>query len=374
MVRVVETVPMEVEEVIQEVPMMDEEDDNNEKSQKMQMDKPAISKSWTEKSSHAPSYSGGKVTLCHTRGARHLYGYDDDAAKEENNNTLIPFLLAPCSGDLTVIDAIHGIKARTIREGCDVLAGGNSGEDEDDGDMGESVDSDAIVSYALAPNDCDLITASRNNILRHYDISGSPSHSYTGSDGRGPAKVRKVLGRSGHDLPINHVEFHRSGIFFATGSVDGNVKVWDLRGGYATHSFRFHAPGYSSVSSHRGGLRGSITCLQWCPDVTKLWLGVGRDDGSVRVHDLRISKEEEEETLVEMTDHVGPVTCMVWASSSGRSNEFDTFFTASRDEVVNTWSISEEERVKKTTKKKRRKKVSEGKNYSKVSTAWMYYY
>ena len=28
---------------------------------------------------------------------------------------LVPFFLAPCAGDLTLIDALHGIKARTIR-------------------------------------------------------------------------------------------------------------------------------------------------------------------------------------------------------------------------------------------------------------------
>jgi hypothetical protein len=60
-----------------------------------------------------------------------------------------------------VIDALHGIKARTIREGCPSLI-----DADDDGD--ESIDTDAIVAYALASNDCDLITSSRNNILRLY--------------------------------------------------------------------------------------------------------------------------------------------------------------------------------------------------------------
>lgn len=321
-----------------------------EDAAKMNENKPTLSKSWTEQSAHAPSYSGGKVTLCHTKGTRNLYGISEDASKEEI--ALAPFILAPCGGDLTLIDAIHGVKARTIREGC----AGSNREDQEDEDG--SIDTDAIVAYALAPNDYDLVTASRNNILRHYDISGSPSVSYSGTDGRGPAKVKKVLGRSGHELPVSCMEFHCSGIFFATGSVDGNVKVWDLRGGYATHSFRYHAPGYSTNMSGRGGLRGSVTCLNWCPDVTKLWLGVGRDDGSIRVHDLRI-KEEERDDLIEMTDHVGAVTCMVWGNSSNKSNDFDLFFTAGRDAVVNTWAIVEEERSQLGQKKKKKKQVGE---------------
>lgn len=368
MVMIVESFPVEDEEMLQE-----EEETNGVQENT----KPTLSKSWTEQSAHAPSYSGGKVTLCNTKGTRNLYGYEDDedgvkmegegsesesapgsGAGQNYNQT--PFLLAPCDGDLTLIDAIRGIKARTIRKGCAQVKG-LGGDDYDEEYEDESLDADAIVAYALAPNDSDLITAGRNNILRHYDISGSPSHSYSGADGRGPAKVRKVLGRSGHELPINCIEFHCSGIFFATGSVDGNAKVWDLRGGYATHSFRFHAPGYSSNMGGRGGLRGSITSINWCPDVTKLWLGVGRDDGSVRVHDLR--NKDEGDDIVEMTDHVGAVTCMVWASGNGRSNGFDTFFTAGRDAVVNTWNIAEEERdnVSRSKKKKKNEPSSEGK-------------
>jgi len=345
MVMITESFPVDEEDML-----LEEQEQEQEKDQK-QTDKPTLSKSWTEQSAHAPSYSGGKVTLCHTKGTRHLYGYDD-LTKEDNTAT--PFILAPCAGDLTLIDALHGIKARTIREGCARVT--NEDEDED-----ESIDNDAIVTYALSSNDCDLITASRNNILRHYDISGSPSHSYSGGDGRGGAKVRKVLGRSGHDLPITCIEFHCSGSFFATGSVDGNVKVWDIRKAYVTHSFRFNAPGYTATGN--GGLRGSVTCLNWCPDNTKLWLGVGRDDGSVRVHDLKI--KEEEENIVEMTDHVGAVTCMMWASGNGKPKDFDTFFTAGRDSVVNTWAISEEERSKSTQAKKKKKgSSSEGKQAS----------
>mmetsp|Transcript_8312 Transcript_8312/g.15661 ORF Transcript_8312/g.15661 Transcript_8312/m.15661 type:complete len:1054 (+) Transcript_8312:36-3197(+) len=339
MASIVEAYPLDDEEI-----EMDKAQQNDDTVN----EKPTLSKSWTEQSAHAPSYSGGKVTLCHTKGTRNLYGISEDISNDEIS--LTPFILAPCGGDLTLIDAIHGVKARTIREGC-----ARSSRDEEE-DEDESIDTDAIVAYALAPNDYDLVTASRNNILRHYDISGSPSVSYSGTDGRGPAKVKKVLGRSGHDLPVACMEFHCSGIFFATGSVDGNVKVWDLRGGYATHSFRYHAPGYSTNMSGRGGLRGSVTCLNWCPDVTKLWLGVGRDDGSIRVHDLRI-KEEEIDDVVEMTDHVGAVTCMVWANSSNKSNELDVLFTAGRDAVVNTWAIVEEERTQSGQKKKKKKEV-----------------
>jgi hypothetical protein len=93
--------------------------------------------------------------------------------------------------------------------------------------------------------------------------------------------------------------------------------------------------------------------------VTKLWLGVGRDDGSIRVHDLRIKEEEERDDLVEMTDHVGAVTCMVWGNSSNKSSDFDIFFTAGRDAVVNTWAIVEEEQTRSGQRKKKKKELGE---------------
>ena len=327
--------------------MVQLEDDNDQSQRPVS----TLTKSWAEESVHAPSYSGGKVTLCNTQGIRNLYGTlnlncDDD------NLELTPFLIAPCSGDLSIIDVKKGVKARTIRKGCE---GGeyNPSQDEDD-DL--NLDADDIVSYALAPNDEDLIVCSRNQILRQYDISGSPQNSFSGAEGRGPCKVKKVIGRSGHELPVTEIEFHCSGIFFATGSTDGNVKVWDLRGGYATHSFRFSTPGYSG-GLNRGGLRGAVTCLAWCEDVTKLWLAIGRDDGTIRIHDLRLcgkDKETEVATAVELTDHAAPITCMIWARSKGKVKEFDTFFSAGRDSVISTWNITNEERneIKASKRKK----------------------
>ena len=73
----------------------------------------------------------------------------------------------------------------------------------------------------------------------------------------------------------------------------------------------------------------------------------------VRVHNLRI--KENGEDVIEMTDHVGAVTCMVWGNANGKANESDTFFTTGRDAVINTWLIQEEEREQTQGKKKKKK-------------------
>ena len=64
-----------------------------------------------------------------------------------------------------------------------------------------------------------------------------------------------------------------------------------------------------------------------------------------------------------MTDHVGAVTCMVWANGNGTSNEHDTFFTSGRDMVVNTWVIEEVERDQNLQSKKKQKKNNHSNNY-----------
>ena len=197
--------------------------------------KPAtLSKSWTQVSAHSPSYSGGKVVSCVGKGIRNLYGLHDgqeekDQANEEgegilSTNKVTPFILAPCGGDLSIIDADRGIKVRTIRNGyagtINNITSLNNEEDhqEEDNDDNEFIDTEAIVSFALAPNDIDLVTSCRNNILRHYDLSSTPSNvNLSSSDGKGSHPVNKILGKSGHQLPVSHIEFHCSGIFFATG-------------------------------------------------------------------------------------------------------------------------------------------------------------
>lgn len=341
-----------------------------------------LSKSWALLSAHTPSYSGGKVVSCTGKGIGSLYGLYQARTDEEegaiSTDKTTPFILAPCGGDLSIIDSDRGIKIRTIRNG---YAGAtvtmnslNKDEDnQDDDDENEFIDTEAIMSFALAPNDMDLVTSCRNNILRHYDLSSSPTDAnISSSDGKGSHPVKKVLGKSGHQLPISHIEFHCSGIFFATGSVDGNVKIWDLRGGYATHSFRYHSRRFSF--GDRGGLRGSVTSLAWYPDITKLWLTVGREDGSIRIHDLREEQIKSSDSIKydgmskdptsimstkELIDHDAPVTCMLWAKKPSTDEGFDTFLSTGRDSVINVWSMEEKIIKSKGRSEKKRKKTND---------------
>ena len=44
-----------------------------------------------------------------------------------------------------------------------------------------------------------------------------------------------------HKLPVSDMAIDASGGFVATASADRSVKVWDLQGGFCTHSFTGHS-------------------------------------------------------------------------------------------------------------------------------------
>jgi len=259
----------------------------------------SLSKSWSIKSAHVPTFSGGKIAHCQT-----TKGY---------SNTNTPFLLLPVDGDLAIVDAKRGVKIRTIRRGASNTV--NDDEDED------GMDADAIVSFALSQNDATLVTTSRNHLMRQYDLTQD-------WDLDQPAPVTKLWGRSGHSLPVTHMVFHASHVFLATGSVDGTVRVWDVRGAYVTHVFR-------PMKGGDGQGMNTVTSIAWKNDLSQLVLAVGRDDGSIVVHDLR-----EEHDIAILRDHVSAVTCMQW-------DNHGYFISSGRDAVLNTWKVVKHSSSKK---------------------------
>lgn len=257
---------------------------------------PYLSKSWIKVSSHFPLYSGGKITVCH---------------RQED-----PFLLAQNDGAISIINAMKGISIGTVK---------GSGIIDDDI---ERSDHEAITSFCLSPNDVTLITAHRNLLLKIADLS-------IFINGKVDNKLSRysieTLGRSGHDLPIYHMSFHPSGKFFATGSVDSRVSIWDCQTRYITHTFR-----HSRKVISGGGLKGSVTSLHWCQNLMKLWLSIGREDGSIHIHDLKTN------SIVTIVDHMGAVSCVNW------NKECDVFLTAGRDEVVHTYHVLDDNHTQRS--------------------------
>eukprot|EP00548_Thalassiothrix_antarctica_P013995 CAMPEP_0194166932 /NCGR_PEP_ID=MMETSP0154-20130528/2403_1 /TAXON_ID=1049557 /ORGANISM="Thalassiothrix antarctica, Strain L6-D1" /LENGTH=960 /DNA_ID=CAMNT_0038877747 /DNA_START=19 /DNA_END=2901 /DNA_ORIENTATION=+ len=299
-----------------------DDDDAMEVEETTQPTSQVLSKSWAISSAHVPTYSGGYITHCHTKG---LVIGDEEPKK---------FLVLPIDGDLALVDAQKGTKIRTIRQ------------DDIQDDEDEGLDADAITAYALSSKDDIIITCSHNQLIRVYSLEQ-------------PDNI-KTWGKSGHTMPVTRMKFHESNVFLATASVDGTVRIWDVRGGYVTHVFR----PYQGIDS--SGMRG-VSSIQWkksSDDRKELIIAIGREDGSISIHDL---KDKADENLIVLRDHMGAITCMDWKDT-------DYFVSTGRDAVISLWQrikSDDENNVNKKGKKSKSKK-GRGEQYKRIHTKAIY--
>ena len=374
-----------------------------------------ISKTWTALTTHIPCYTGGTVAFSHapsttTTTASATVPAGDDGHMSSSSSSQQHFILAERGGDVSIIDASTGLLLRTVRKGKLFQSGDyNEKDDDDDDDDDEEMDAEAITAFALSPNNVDLIAVTRSHLVRKYSLATPAAaaevkgESKKKRDGKqpqkskggtremsdetivqsvtsitDPAKVAFSFGKSGHSLPVTKVAFHPSGIFFATGSVDGLVKIWDVRNGYATHALH-----PTSSDGGGGGSRGryAVTCLEWRATMTSLILAIGREDGSISIHDLLLNAHDTKTAslpVAVLRDHLSAVTSVTWTSEVGVINTSDGstaslssatrrhgggyFFSSGRDSVINTWLISEEEIANIDRPKRKKKKTSGGDN------------
>ena len=357
-----------------------------------------ISKSWAALTTHSPCYTGGSVIFSHPPSA--------SSSPSTSSHDQQHFILAQRGGDVAIIEASTGLLLRTVRKGR-LFQGGNdlSGDYDENEDAADDeddmLDADDITAFALSPNNADMVAVTRGHLVQKYclnrsaviDAEDKPAIKSTEekedrvnhqsvtsiSD---PAKITSTFGKSGHRLPVTHVAFHPSGVFFATGSVDGLVKIWDMRSGYATHALH---PTSSEASGNRG--RYAVTCIEWRQSVSSLILAIGREDGSISIHDLLLNAHDTKKASMPLTvlrDHMSAVTCAAWSTEAGvgfnptgsdaargtRRHGGGVFFSSGRDSVINTWLISEEETREPEPPKKKKKKTSKGDRGSSLSVSY----
>jgi U3 small nucleolar RNA-associated protein 13 len=149
-----------------------------------------------------------------------------------------------------------------------------------------------------------------------------------------------------HTSPVVTSAIDRTGTLLATGAADGIIKVWDIRGGFVTHTFHGHNGVISALKffeldtsnqqieatskkRKRKANEHDETELQTNAETTLGFrLASGGEDGKVRIWNLR------KRTSVAVLDsHVSVVRCLDY------SPEENALLSASRDKTVIVWDV-----------------------------------
>lgn len=156
-------------------------------------------------------------------------------------------------------------------------------------------DAESIICFELNPVKNEIITASQNFLIRHWDLTTDEC-------------IRQWRA---HDGPILSMCFESTGKLLATGSSDHTAKVWNIDGGFCTHNFRDH--------------EGVINFLMFNP--FQLHLITCCDDTKIRIWDLTISK-----CIKVLTEHLSVCTSISFSDNN------KWMCTAGRDKVVNIYN------------------------------------
>ena len=115
-----------------------------------------------------------------------------------------------------------------------------------------------------------------------------------------------------HSAPTASMAVDASGGLIATASTAHELRVWDVSGGFCTHSFTGH--------------RGIILAVLF--HSRELLLASAGDDGTVILWDLVAKKKR-----ATLCGHVSAVPALAWSQDEW------TLLSAGRDKVVNVWDI-----------------------------------
>jgi len=152
-----------------------------------------------------------------------------------------------------------------------------------------------ITSFALSPNNEEILVGCVNLHMKQYKISDS--------------SLIKVW--RGHEGPILTIDYHVSGGLAVTGSSDRTIKVWDIEKGYCTHNFQ-EQDVVSTVRFHPKKLEIISVC----------------SDLNIRIWDLMTK-----ECSLVLSNHLSLISGITF------SNSGNELISAGRDKVLNVWDM-----------------------------------
>ena len=147
-----------------------------------------------------------------------------------------------------------------------------------------------------------------------------------------------------HSTPVIATAVDVKGTVLATGAADGSIKVWDIRGGYQTHTFHghsgvitalhvFHAPQANEQDQkldekrkRSSGNRTENSAPETTHHLTLLRLASGGDDGKIRLWNLAKRK-----AIATLDSHVSVIRQLDYCPQSNALLSF------SRDQTAIVW-------------------------------------
>ncbi|KAL6925009.1 hypothetical protein ACHAPO_001962 [Fusarium lateritium] len=194
-------------------------------------------------------------------------------------------------------------------------------------------DGELVSTLTLTPSASHLIICSRSLSMRIFSLKRSED------DGTIEATPTRTV--KAHSTPVNALTVDRTSTLLATGGTDGAVKVWDIVGGYVTHTFRGSSVLVSSLrffeavsrSNETQSRKGKKSKRQEESDeeeenstTINFRLACGQQDGKVRVWDLH-----KRNCVANLDSHVSDVQGIDY------SPEQHALVTAGRDKTITWW-------------------------------------
>ncbi|KAI1342011.1 WD40-repeat-containing domain protein [Xylariaceae sp. FL0016] len=193
-------------------------------------------------------------------------------------------------------------------------------------------DGESISTLTLTPSGSHLIICSRSLSMRIYALQKKPS-----TEDIEPQLIRTL---KPHTTPVLVLAVDRTSTLLATGGTDGSIKVWDISGGYVTHTFRgpsvlvsallFFELANSTKDQEKKKRRRSQTDDNQedddAPATARFRLASGSQDGNVRVWDLH-----KRAVVTNLESHVSDIQGLDF------SPEQNALVTASRDRTIRWW-------------------------------------
>src|ERR1700753_2191060 len=190
---------------------------------------------------------------------------------------------------------------------------------------------------SVTPSASHIILCSRSLSMRIYTLNHDQSN-----DSLEPQLLRTL---KPHQAPVVVSTTDTTGTLLATGGADGIVKVWDIKGGYVTHTFH----GHSGLISALHFFQANTTNLPKERDTGKkrkkpgqteidnaddegisgFRLASGGEDGKVRIWNLQKRK-----SVAHLDSHVSVVRKLDYSA------EENALLSTSRDKTVMVWDTT----------------------------------